>query len=408
MKFRIIHNIDTLGEMSAAWDDLWQRSANVVPTARAGEIVLWLRCFAPGASLRTVIVEEDGHLLAALPLVKSRFARVLPAAKLPRNEWGPAGDLLLDESADTARVLSELFAGLRALSINLLQLGPIDIQQPSWQRLEQVAQELRLPVACRNTMQVGRVAVSADWPAYEASRSRNFRRQMRQSLGRLEATGKPELKVFDRLQSEEVELVFNEGVQLEDRGWKGQAGTSIRQSPAAHDYYLKQAKQLARDGMLHLSLLEHSGVPIAFEYGWVSKGVYFSPKVAYDESFAECRPGQLLRHLLLKEFHRGENVREVDFFGPLTAATARFSTHTYPVAQLLVSTSRVRNRLVLGGWRALDASRSYVRRQRNGDAPVTVNAGPQAREPLAAPAHSASAAEGKLPLDVEHQHAGSG
>ncbi len=103
---------------------------------------------------------------------------------------------------------------------------------------------------------------------------------------------------------------------------------------------MRQAQQLAAWGQLNLVTLHHRSRPIAFEYGWQSKYVYFSPKVGFDETCQQYSPGQLLRRLLIERFQQQPGVRLVDFLGPSSAATARWATHQYPIHRLVASPDR--------------------------------------------------------------------
>ena len=115
------------------------------------------------------------------------------------------------------------------------------------------------------------------------------------------------------------------GLEIEDRGWKGRAASSVLKSPGMFDFYLEQARRAALGGQLRLVFLELDGVPIAFEYGWLSKGIYFSPKVAYDEAYAQLSPGELLRAELVERFHADRSCESIDYLGP-SSATADWST----------------------------------------------------------------------------------
>jgi CelD/BcsL family acetyltransferase involved in cellulose biosynthesis len=95
-----------------------------------------------------------------------------------------------------------------------------------------------------------------------------------------------------------------------------------------------------------LSFLDLDDRAIAFEYGWLSKGVYHSLKVGFDEAYARLSPGQLLRCLMLKRFFAEGEVSIVDYLGPLSDATGKWATRAYPVSRLIMANGAV-GRLVL-------------------------------------------------------------
>ena len=93
-------------------------------------------------------------------------------------------------------------------------------------------------------------------------------------------------------------------------------------------------------------------MPIAFEYGWLAKGVYFSPKVAYDERYAGISPGQLLRAALIERFQQDGSCRSIDYLGPSSRATADWGTQRYTISRVLIPTSRV-GRFALAAYERL-------------------------------------------------------
>ncbi len=79
------------------------------------------------------------------------------------------------------------------------------------------------------------------------------------------AEGGTELRELFPTDENEIEELLATGFAIEDRSWKGAAGTSVLKNPHVYQFYLDQAKQLARDGQLELVFLNFQGQPIAFE-----------------------------------------------------------------------------------------------------------------------------------------------
>lgn len=330
----------------AAWDDLWRRSTAQLPTGQAEQLLIWQRHFAPRARMYAMVVEHDDRWVAALPLVPDAMARVLPVYKMPWSEWGFACEFLVDWQAyDLPTVMDHLVLGLQSLRRPLVWLNCVPLNSPAWQQLlaALVRRECVFDISPR--FEIGQVAIHtpeapADFAVYQTSWSGNFRRQMRKSLRRADELGGVTLRV-ERPQTEsEVDKLFHQGFEVEDRSWKGTEGTSLLKQPAMYAFFQEQARQLARAGHLELVFLDHGGQPIAFEYGYFSKGTYFTPKVGYDERFGHLSPSQLLRYLLIERFYTDPTRQVFDFLGPLAEATAKWTTNTYPVSRLLVSTGR--------------------------------------------------------------------
>src|SRR5437016_566781 len=103
-----------LRSMAAAWDDLWLRCETSRPMARAALVAHWVDHFARRRPFQALAVEENGKLVAALPLVTRRVKGLLKVAALPTNAWAGQGDLLLDPAADQSAALEMLLAGVAA------------------------------------------------------------------------------------------------------------------------------------------------------------------------------------------------------------------------------------------------------------------------------------------------------
>jgi CelD/BcsL family acetyltransferase involved in cellulose biosynthesis len=346
-----LESIEDLRRAASAWDDLWQRSEVALPTARAELLAQWVEQFAPAARFHAVAVESEGRLLAALPLVGRRVGRVIEAGDLPTNAWSASGELLLDPIGANDVVLDRLAAGLAELPWSLLWLDSAPFETPRWQGLMAAVARAGFGSDCHERFRIGQVEIDHDWEGYRARWSKNHRHNMKKAVKRAEAAGQTGLVVHSRPAPDEVEGLLRQGFEIEDRGWKGAGGSSVMQSPGMFEFYCRQARQLAEWGNLHLVFLEHQGRPIAFEYGWSAKGTYYSPKVGYDEAYAELVPGQLLRLHLLERFFAEPERTLVDFFGPQVEATARWATRSYGIGRLVIAPGRMPGRAFLRAYR---------------------------------------------------------
>ena len=227
--------------------------------------------------------------------------------------------------------------GLVDLRLPLIVFDGAATDRPSWRQFSAALVRQGIQPVVRPRFFVERLQLATDWQTFLAGRSRGLRRQIRRVRGRAEAAGTLRLQVLAGLSTAAVAKWLRIGLEIEDRGWKGRAASSVLKSPGMFDFYLEQARRAALWGQLRLVFLELDGVPIAFEYGWLSKGIYFSPKVAYDEAYAQLSPGQLLRAELVERFHADRSCESIDYLGPSSRATADWSTERYPVARVLDS-----------------------------------------------------------------------
>lgn len=337
-RFEVLTSADALRATADAWDELWARSDSPAPTSRAETAAQWVDTFAPQARVLGPMVFDRDRPVAAMLLVGRRGPGLLESGSLAINDWSDCGDFLLDPSADREQAADVLW---EAIVMHgrwpLVRFDAIAIDERRWQLLAAAAKRREMPVDMRPDCQIGRVVLPADWSSYEAGWSANHRRHMRRCQRRAEAGGQIEIRAYENPTGELLRELLNRGLEIEDRSWKGAAGTSLLKQPRAAEFLMRQAEQLARWGQLVLVFLEQNGRPIAFELGHVAKATYFSAKVGYDSQFSEYSPGQLLRLLWLERMCAEASVRTLDFWGPLTPATAKWSNDFYRGGRMLIA-----------------------------------------------------------------------
>lgn len=345
---RLVHldSIDQLCAAAPAWDDLWRRSELTLPTLRAELVAQWVGQFAPRAEFHALAVEDQGQWVAALPLVRRKVARVIDAGAMPINEWSSSGDLLLDATARVDTALDALVAAMVELPRQLFWLEEVAIDSPRWKAFQAAISRAAVAAHFQEQLQLGRIEIGHDWEAYKRRWSRKHRQQMARHARRLAGRGDVQLKVLSALAPEEVEGWMRRGFEVEDRSWKGTAGTSVLRTPGMFTFFTRQAEQLARWGHLELVFLECGRRPIAFSYGLSAKGVYHSYKVGYDPEYAGYSPGQLLRYQLFRRFYGDPRRRAIDCMTP-SDAHGKWKPATYAVGRLVVASRRLLARAAL-------------------------------------------------------------
>ena len=368
----------SLLDSSGAWNLLWERSQSARPTSRADFIAKWAQHFASPAALRAVVVESgsasaqrpaakeasgEHALLAALPLIESRLPLGIRVGSNPFSHWASAGEFLLDPAAEPETV-DRLVEAVRTLGLPLLRLRGVPLSADAYKELEASCRRLGLATYSHVTHDVGMVELGSDYSTYMAGRSKNHRAHMRKAARRAEREGGVSLRIVSEGDSRELAEYVRSGFEVERSSWKGRRGSAVLDVPEIYRFFESQAQLLSDAASLHLVFLEHQGKPIAFEYGYLSQGHYFTPKVGYDESFAHLSPGQLLRAKLFEHFCGQTDAPRVDFDGPLAAATAKWCSSTYPVGNLLVALDRPRGASLLWAYRKIQQQKQRRREKR--------------------------------------------
>jgi CelD/BcsL family acetyltransferase involved in cellulose biosynthesis len=211
-----------------------------------------------------------------------------------------------------------------------------------------------VPCDVRTRWHVGRLLIEHDWPATLARLSRKHRQRVASSLRKLAARGEVQFELYQQLGADELEPLLRRFLAVEDRSWKGKAGTSILRTPGAADFMLQQARWLAEQSQLWLAFLRCGGRDVAACYQILGKSVLHSFKIGYDEDFDRFSPGHLLHYHLLEAIHADRSVQAVDYIGAMTEYHASWRPETYPFARLAFSPQgKLLGRAALRGYQWL-------------------------------------------------------
>jgi CelD/BcsL family acetyltransferase involved in cellulose biosynthesis len=356
MSHYAIHHLTSIADLrssASAWDDLWWRSETTWPTVRAELLAQWLEKFAADEKFHALVVEENGHFVAALPLISGRLAKILSVGSMTTNPWMPCGDLLLDPTADIEQTLSRLLSAAADLPWPLLWLNDAAIDMPRWRAVSDACRHVGISTVKRPRFQVAKIEIADNWETFKKGLSHSHRRAMVKSEKLLNDVGDFRLEMLSQLQPEEVHPWLEKVFAVEDSSWKGESGSSVLRAPGMSDFFLRQARQLAAWGQLEIALLLLDGHPIASLFGFSAKGVYHAHKIGYDPKYRQYGPGQMLFWKILEQLHAQGNWKAIDCIGPLTEATSRWRPKTYRIGRIALAPKKLLGRAALQAYRCL-------------------------------------------------------
>jgi CelD/BcsL family acetyltransferase involved in cellulose biosynthesis len=351
LQLHILNSIQDVEAIADSWNDLWQLSDVSVPTARTEFIKLWLDDFAPRNRFRALIVEDGNRLIAALPIVERRWAGVIQAGGLPRNEWSGAGDLLVDPAADVYGAMALIVQALAQLPWPVLRFTHVRWDSFSWQSFVQTLRNVGIGVECRPSHEVKLIPVAKSWEDYQQQFSKNHRQRLKRLLKRSAEEGTVRLVRHVPENWAEAEPLLHKALEIEDSGWKGRAKTSLLGAPNIAKHVLNLSQCMLADRELEIAFLELQERPISFQILWNSKGVLHAYKGSYDERYRHLSPGHLLIYELLRELCESQRCRAYDCYGPNTPAINHWSGRTYRTCQITVAPRNWLGRAMLFTYR---------------------------------------------------------
>ena len=143
------------------------------------------------------------------------------------------------------------------------------------------------------------------------SGSRSFRKRLRGKLEKLKKQGSVSFEVET--------AAYEEGLArfclLESSGWKGANGSAIVSNVQSAEFYSSLVKFLRDRNQLRFYSLSIDSKPISMHLGVMMAGVYYCPKVAYDERYSYFAPGHLLVQFIIEDLAKN-GAHTFEFLGP--------------------------------------------------------------------------------------------
>jgi CelD/BcsL family acetyltransferase involved in cellulose biosynthesis len=319
-------------DLARPWNELNHVSASG-PFVSHRWLAAWFEAFGDGIEPRIAQVWRDGLLIAAAPLglslrplsTKAHFVKVQTLHMLSNHRTGYNEWLVAPGHEDAIPLLLEIV--MRETGAwRVAELEPFR-RSPRLDALVAAAQERGVRCSCDTTIQSAIVDLSEGWDRYLAARSRDFRKNIRVSRKRVEATqhrlervGNGDAGILDRV------------LALSTRSWKGSAGTALGASKATRQFMRQLWSSLSPVGAMELWLLEIDGREAGSVTSIVDGDTIHGFAKDFDEEFSRLSPGRFLVSRWLEDgatrgFKRADMLRRTPFL-------QEFSDASYDMARV--------------------------------------------------------------------------
>lgn len=166
------------------------------------------------------------------------------------------------------------------------------------------------------------------------SLSRKFRQNLRRAERELQKLPEVRYRLFDTDHASAREN-GDRFLDLEPRNWKGVRGTSVRDYPGSAKTFIDAAEGLCVQNRMAFCFLESAGRPVAAHYSMIGGRTLYILKMAYDEEFKPCSPGNLLMYRVILQAITSGRFSEINFFSDPPILT-RWNVHHRPIWHLIV------------------------------------------------------------------------
>jgi hypothetical protein len=143
------------------------------------------------------------------------------------------------------------------------------------------------------------IEFSQGFTAFWESYSSKFRKGLQKKLRKAEEQG--ELRLVCATTAEQLPTAFEDFLAVEDSGWKGEGGTSIKKQPRKLAYYQYLLKAYGERGLCQINILYSNETPIAAQFGVRVGRRLFLLKIGFREDYAAVSPGYLVLYKLVEQ-----------------------------------------------------------------------------------------------------------
>jgi CelD/BcsL family acetyltransferase involved in cellulose biosynthesis len=337
-----------LARLEGTWNQLVEESGIVHPFVRHEWVRRWWEAFGRGRKLHLVLVRDDDGPLALAPLMLSRrrhYGVAVRTLEFLANEHVPRFDVIVARRpAEAYRALWEHLAALED-AWDVIQLQEIPAGSATLEELPRLAAAAGYLTGRWPSLRSPYLPTLGGWEMYLRGLTGKQRRLIRNRMRRLTDRGAVELEVVAG--PEEVRAALDEGLRLEDSGWKAMQGTAILSRPDTEAFYRTLAETAAERGWLRLCFLRAGGRRVAFAYTLDYGRRRYLLKVGYDPAWSGCSPQNSL-HALALPLAFASGCLEYDFLGNNEEWKRRWTPHERVHEWLFVFRPELRLRLVHG------------------------------------------------------------
>jgi CelD/BcsL family acetyltransferase involved in cellulose biosynthesis len=156
------------------------------------------------------------------------------------------------------------------------------------------------------------VRINGAWDVYLKSRSKKFRKDIRNKENNLDRLGEWELAVTSDVGDFDTYASLMR--EIESRSRKNDTEKAFWAQDGNREFLTCFASRAAEHGWLDFTTLRLKGIPIAHLLGFSYNGSYSAYNTAYIDAYFDVSPGKLVIHEKIKWcFDQGASIREFDF-----------------------------------------------------------------------------------------------
>ncbi|MFC1863535.1 GNAT family N-acetyltransferase, partial [Thermodesulfobacteriota bacterium] len=306
-----ISHFDKMLSIRDEWNAIYTSNIGKSPFLKFDFIILWYRCFCEPDQIRIYRANDGMRTIGFLPLVLNHNGVFRVLTSMTNDHCFHSEPLVLKGYEDEfdKLIFKELIRDRKNWDIFRHSFSYTFSQLPGLFAEDLLSNE---NIAWeRGTMPTYTVCLEKPYEEYfRVDLNYNTRKISKKFKKRLTKAGD---YTFQHFQGTDAVRLWPDFIRIEDSGWKGTAGTSIKKCTSNYQqYYNSLVTLLADSKALNMYFLTLNNVPIAGGFGYVDGNIFHFAKTGYDENFKSLSPSNLLLLNILE--HLTNNFPEIKRF----------------------------------------------------------------------------------------------
>jgi hypothetical protein len=266
----------------------------------------------PEESWRYLLAIENDTLVGALPVV---FAHQKNAGlnrikvRTPKHDHLYAVDFVSQKGRES-EVIPLLVKGLKKVkpSTSNLFLSQLSADSPT---LEVLGRNKRCNFLISEFAGYdSHIKILGTFEDFKNRLNNNFRRNLTKSRNKLARL--PQVETVFLTGNDANNSILEDFIRIEGSGWKGKAGSAIASSQKLVNFIADLTSNFSSLGWLEWHLLKTEGRLIAAQQGFRIGRKLTISKIAYDDAFAFCAPGNMLFEKTVERAFVNGDTDEID------------------------------------------------------------------------------------------------
>jgi hypothetical protein len=230
---------------------------------------------------------------------------------------------LIDPAENQDVIIQRFVQFLRKRKWDIMKIKSLPEDEPLLhQFILNMSKTFKIDIGEINTLVID---CQGEFEDYIRNMDRKDKKDVNRQYRRIQTKGT--VNLIEMKSPQEIEKGLSLFYDIEDSGWKGKEGTSLKRSYYG-EYYRDLAAQFSKENKFRLYFLQFNEAFIAGIYAIIDQGILYVVKTGYSNEYNQYSPSKVLAYLLLEKIFREKTIQKIDYYGPFLDYEKIFGKNT--------------------------------------------------------------------------------